>query len=847
MRELLLRLKKVFSLNPEREMHSSELLHSLLSMAQTIPFNLGMEETLSFLLNEFQKNFPVSCGIVMLDEDSRFRIKSHRGFSADFVEMIQEKGTEFLNLAYSKQKEMVLSRSQISKIPELEQIASKEKWEHLTIAPLTIQFQALGLFVASSQDRDSFTDTNLKRMAPFLQVLSVGIRNCQLSEKMERFSRRLEAEVTATTEELTKTNQRLIHRVWELKALYDVTTLIAVSPSVEKLCAAVIPKLKEIFEFEFAAIFLKRFGKGSFVELSAQFPSFDLPLKQQELLRIQISKVHEMLLPVLETVNTGKMKFYSGPPVSLRECFSIQEISGELEKIRIHSYVALPLSTSHGLLGTLLLVNPTKNQLAHEGDTSSLKSTESSFQNFPYSEEALRTLTLIASQLGTAIENLELEQENRRRLEDLSTLHEISEIVYAKPIFEFNLGKICELILDSLSCDSCAFYFLDSLSGDLVLRNSAVSSASSEALTERVSLNEESHFLVRIFRSGKSQILSLEQETQPQPTSVLLVPLKAEQAVLGVLELRKKEKSFFTPHHLRLAELIAARLAALEQSARLYEKILLANKELERLNRVKTEFVSMVSHELRTPLTAIKGFVDVVMSEEAGALNEQQKRFLKIAHNSIDRLAFLISDLLDISRIESGQIKMEMSETSMEKILQEATETYRKTIEGKGISFHVETDKKLPRILADASRLKQVIDNLLSNAMKFTPAGGTVRIYAEDMGDFVLVSVTDTGIGIKKEEQEKIFEKFFQADSSLTRQVGGTGLGLAISKAIIEMHGGRIWVESEIGKGSTFRFLLPRLRKGHFVKYENGSGTESSPSSSSAEIVSLKARAKKAK
>jgi signal transduction histidine kinase len=295
--------------------------------------------------------------------------------------------------------------------------------------------------------------------------------------------------------------------------------------------------------------------------------------------------------------------------------------------------------------------------------------------------------------------------------------------------------------------------------------------------------------------------------------SMMIVPLKVENEVMGVLRLGSREKSFFDQHHLRLAELIADRAAVIVQNARLYDKVLKANRELERLNRVKTEFVSMVSHELRTPVTAIKGFVDVVMNEEAGPLNSQQIKFLKIAHNSIDRLTILISDLLDISRIEAGQMKLEMHPISMVKILQDSAETYRATIEGKKIGFHVKIAEKLPEVLADESRIKQVIDNLLSNAMKFTSPDGSIKLLVEDMGDFVLVNVSDTGVGIKKENQEKIFDRFFQVDSSLTRQVGGTGLGLAISKSIIEMHGGRIWVESEEGKGSTFRFLLPRLRE----------------------------------
>jgi len=293
----------------------------------------------------------------------------------------------------------------------------------------------------------------------------------------------------------------------------------------------------------------------------------------------------------------------------------------------------------------------------------------------------------------------------------------------------------------------------------------------------------------------------------------MLVPLKVEQEVIGILRMGSPMTGFFDENNLRIAELIADRSAVIVQNARLYEKIVQANRELERLNKIKTEFVSMVSHELRTPVTAIKGFVDVVLAEDAGPINDQQRRFLNIAHNSIERLSLLISDLLDISRIEAGQLKIVLQPTSIEKVLQDSYETYRRGIEEKNFSFSLKIDKKVPLVIADESRVKQVIDNLISNATKFTQPNGFINMLVDDLGDFVLVSVSDNGVGIKKEDQDKIFSMFYQVDSSLTRKVGGTGLGLAISKAIIEMHGGRIWVESEPNKGSTFRFLLPRYRE----------------------------------
>ncbi|MBI3012042.1 MAG: hypothetical protein HYY63_00270 [Elusimicrobia bacterium] len=225
------------------------------------------------------------------------------------------------------------------------------------------------------------------------------------------------------------------------------------------------------------------------------------------------------------------------------------------------------------------------------------------------------------------------------------------------------------------------------------------------------------------------------------------------------------------------------------------------------------EFLSIVSHELKTPTTALKGAVDIVYYGEAGKLTPQQKRMLTIAQHSVERLTYLISDLLDVSRIEGGQIKLKMETASLGKILHDMQEAYLTIVQSKGIELSLQVSPNLPPVLVDDMRIKQVMDNLLSNAVKFTPPRGKITMTAKDRGDFVLVSVSDSGLGIKPQDQMKIFMKFFQVDSSLSRQAGGTGLGLAIAKSIVEMHGGEIWVESDLGKGSTFHFLLRHAKE----------------------------------
>ncbi len=227
------------------------------------------------------------------------------------------------------------------------------------------------------------------------------------------------------------------------------------------------------------------------------------------------------------------------------------------------------------------------------------------------------------------------------------------------------------------------------------------------------------------------------------------------------------------------------------------------------VSQMKNEFVSTVSHELRTPLTSIKGYVDLILEGEAGEINEIQREFLGIVKENADRLVDLINDMLDISRIESGRIHLKIQPLDMADLIAGAVDTFAAVVEQSGHTIVVKVPDDLPRASGYRDRVEHVLINLISNAIKYSPRGGTITIRAKRDGDMIHVSVTDQGIGIAKEDQKKLFTKFYRVDSSLTREIGGTGLGLSICKSIIELLGGQIGVRSQAGKGSTFHFTLP--------------------------------------
>jgi PAS domain S-box-containing protein len=232
------------------------------------------------------------------------------------------------------------------------------------------------------------------------------------------------------------------------------------------------------------------------------------------------------------------------------------------------------------------------------------------------------------------------------------------------------------------------------------------------------------------------------------------------------------------------------------------------------LDRMKTEFVSQVSHELRTPLTAIKGFTELLLDGDAGEVNDEQQEFLDIVKSNVDRLVALINDLLDISRIESGRIKLDLAPIDLEAVIGSVAATMRPLLEGKNQTLTTTLQPNLPLAMGDRDRVVQVVTNLVSNAHKYTQSGGSITVFGEQSGDMLRIAVRDNGMGIPAEDLPKLFTRFFRVDNSLTREIGGTGLGLSIVKSIVELQGGTVSVESEPEHGSTFAFTLPVAKSG---------------------------------
>ncbi|MBN1273914.1 MAG: diguanylate cyclase [Candidatus Aminicenantes bacterium] len=242
-----------------------------------------------------------------------------------------------------------------------------------------------------------------------------------------------------------------------------------------------------------------------------------------------------------------------------------------------------------------------------------------------------------------------------------------------------------------------------------------------------------------------------------------------------------------------------------------YDELEKKNKELKERDKLKSEFISTVSHELRTPLTIIREGVSLINDKIFGDINRQQSDILVDVLESVDRLTKIINDLLSISRIESGKLKLQREEVDTADLINNIVRAFGIKAQSKKITFESKLRDSLPNIFGDKDRLMQVLTNLIGNAIKFTPEKGRITIEAKTVGDAVEISVSDTGIGITRDDIPKVFDRFQQFGRTPGPGERGTGLGLAISKDIVELHGGRIWITSEVNKGSVFSFIIPRF------------------------------------
>jgi signal transduction histidine kinase len=287
------------------------------------------------------------------------------------------------------------------------------------------------------------------------------------------------------------------------------------------------------------------------------------------------------------------------------------------------------------------------------------------------------------------------------------------------------------------------------------------------------------------------------------------IPLLREGQPLGSMAVSRIEPGPLSEKHIEVLRTFADQAVIAIENVRLFNAIQEKSRQVELANHHKSEFLANMSHELRTPLNAIIGFSEVLLERMFGEMNEKQEDYLKDIHSSGQHLLSLINDILDLAKVEAGRMELNLSTFNLPAAIDNSLTLIRERAMRHGIGLSADVDPQLGELTADERKLKQILLNLLSNAVKFTPKGGRILVGARLTGSTVEITVSDTGIGIAAEDQAAVFEEFRQVGTDYTRKAEGTGLGLALTKKLVELQGGKMRLESQLGKGSTFFFTLP--------------------------------------
>jgi GAF domain-containing protein len=447
----------------------------------------------------------------------------------------------------------------------------------------------------------------------------------------------------------------------------------------------------------------------------------------------------------------------------------------------------------------------------------------------PFTDRQIKLLETFASQAVIAIENVrlfkELEERTRELVEsvkEMKALSEVGQAVSSSLDLETVLETIVARAVDLSGTDCGVIYEYDEEAQEFNLRanHRMEPEAVEELRTARIKLGEGATGQAALARAPVQITDTLGQRegsvSRLRPLlnrlgyrSLLTVPILRDHQIMGGLTVWRRQVGEFEPEVVNLLQTFATQSALAIHNARLFREIEAKGRELEAANRHKSEFLANMSHELRTPLNAIIGFSEVLQERMFGELNEKQAEYTDDILSSGRHLLSLINEILDLSKVEAGRMELELATFDLPLAIDNARTFVRERAIKHGINLDVTVDERLGEFVGDERKIKQILLNLLSNAVKFTPEGGRIGISARQTDGAVEISVSDTGIGIAPEDQGKIFEEFRQVGGDYAHKKEGTGLGLTLAKKFVELHGGKIWVESEVGKGSTFTFALP--------------------------------------
>ena len=472
-----------------------------------------------------------------------------------------------------------------------------------------------------------------------------------------------------------------------------------------------------------------------------------------------------------------------------------------LKKMSITSAIIIPLQTASNPVG--LLIAGSRRVSEFEPDDT-------------------HTLQIVGNSIAVAIERQRLLSEAQRRALELQTAAEIARDTTSTLSFDILLNRIVNLLKDRFGFYHCSIFLLDDSNTYAVVEEST-GEAGLELKRRKHKLAVGSKSVIGNCTSSGLPVIVNDTNLSPiyypnpllpETRSELGLPLKIGGRVTGALDLQSTEPNAFSENELTVLQILTDQISVAIENAKAYAISQQAVEEMREIDRVKSQFLANMSHELRTPLNSVIGFSRVILKGIDGPINDVQEQDITAIYNSGMHLLNMINEILDLSKIEAGKMELQFEDVNLSDVINNAISTASGLIKDKPIELIQKTPVDLPMVKADEIRIGQVVLNLISNAVKFTEKGSiTVEALittGPENKPEVMVTVTDTGIGIDPEDQTKLFQRFSQVDDSPTRKTGGTGLGLSISRSLVELHGGRIGLQSShLGKGSIFYFTLP--------------------------------------
>lgn len=567
-----------------------------------------------------------------------------------------------------------------------------------------------------------------------------------------------------------------------LRALHEIAAQMNPALSREEILAVVRSEAKWLLNYELCFIGMLNRGRTHYV-ITTLSPIADA----SDLNHTHVSVDEGMPGWVIKNQAAIVEAIGSGPAFSFA-------VEGKIQELGINSLLIVPMRSGNELLGSLTFGS------THRGN---------------YTDEDTEIAQLLSMYVATALKNASIFENARKRITQIELINEVSSQLTSMLQLDELLNVAATAIQKNFNYFDVTAFLLSEDKSELVLE--AHSGSFVDFLPHGYRQKMGMGLLGWVAQNGE-KILCNDVSQDPRyhayeyhnTKSELTIPIKIEKDVVGVLNVEDTELHAFDETDVVVLETLSDQLGVAIKNARLYDEVRKANMKLTELDKMKSEFLGIVSHDFRSPLSSIILAGKALLKHDAVQEIKRVKEYLQIIVDQANRLNQLAEDTLSITKLESGQLSYYFKIVNLERLIQDAISMVRFSSRHQ-IEYKI--DPNLLFIKGDQTKLRQVIQNLLSNAVKYSPRGGKVAVTIEDMSsEKILVSVSDEGIGIPPEQVEKLFQKFSRVETGEAREIKGAGLGLWICREVVEAHGGKIWIDSKVGKGSTMKFTMNKAQ-----------------------------------